>query len=586
MERQSVVAHVDHIKEHVNSTDSTSLLADESLAEVEGTLFDDDTKDTQVDEKSAPAPKEIPRTQLTETRAVVEMTNTNKNIVAPGTRDAPKFLARRPEELRRFIRQMEDLWREAGISDDRIKKESIGKYADYDCEEEWAAFDTYVDPHTWEEFKEELFANYPEAAAAERGTPQRIREICDDQREIVLGDMQGLYAFRRKFMAEAKKLLTPPAVMSNRELVELFMGRLASEMAQMVFHRLSSLATSESVKTIKAEKSEEEVNVNVDKKDGEETVVSKIKVLQKRPEDRHDLACVCEAAVAVSENHQGFFRTLNKTAKRESSRGREVMTFSQPQTSETRNLAQKIEELEGTQAIEKDRLINVNKTIESKFGELHDMFKTMLSMAQKPEQTHQSNAYGGSVFERNTEGVLGKPGTMARWGRPVESEKCFYCGIPGHFVPACLELKEDIRVGKMRVNADGRVRMGDGSRMPTGPPGSSMKERIERAQNSGLKSNYLYAGCYEDEDGLYIPSLAKVSTQYAMGNESLEHRKSRLEQELNIQEREEALELRKMKLAREEKKLEQGSKTVREELLGQLTDEEVAAIKAVKSGFP
>lgn len=71
-----------------------------------------------------------------------------------------------------------------------------------------------------------------------------------------------------------------------------------------------------------------------------------------------------------------------------------------------------------------------------------------------------------------------------------------------------------------------------------------------------------------------------------MGNESLEHRKSRLEQELNIQEREEALELRKMKLAREEKKLEQGSRTMREELLGQLTDEEVAAIKAVKSGFP
>ena len=40
-----------------------------------------------------------------------------------------------------------------------------------------------------------------------------------------------------------------------------------------------------------------------------------------------------------------------------------------------------------------------------------------------------------------------------------------------------------------------------------------------------------------------------------------------------------------MKLAREEKKLEQGSRTMREELLGQLTDEEVAAIKAVRSGF-
>src|SRR5277367_15960 len=129
--------------------------------------------------------------------------------------------------------------------------------------------------------------------------------------------MQGPYAFRRKFMAEAKKLLTPPAVMSNRELVELFMGRLALDMAQMVFYWLSSLATSEIIKTMKAEKKGDEPNARVDKKEDEEVVVPKNKVLQKRPEDRHDLAQVCEAAVAVSENHQGFFRTLNKTAKRE-----------------------------------------------------------------------------------------------------------------------------------------------------------------------------------------------------------------------------------------------------------------------------
>jgi hypothetical protein len=117
-----------------------------------------------------------------------------------------------------------------------------------------------------------------------------------------------------------------------------------------------------------------------------------------------------------------------------------------------------------------------------------------------------------------------------------------------------------------------------------------MKERIERAApNMGAKANYHYGGCYEDEDGIYIPSLVKVSTQYNMGNKSFDHRKACLEQELNMQEREEALELRKLKLAREEKKLEHNSRTTREgniqELLGQLTDEEVSAIKAAKSGF-
>ena len=138
-----------------------------------------------------------------------------KTIVAPGARDAPKFNSNRPEELRRFLRQMEDLWKEADISDDSKKKEMLGKYADCGSEEEWAAFETYKDNYSWEQFKRELYENYPEAAEAERGTPQRLRQVCRDTREVSLGDTQALYAFRRKFQAEAKKLLVPPAVMSN-----------------------------------------------------------------------------------------------------------------------------------------------------------------------------------------------------------------------------------------------------------------------------------------------------------------------------------------------------------------------------------
>jgi len=155
---------------------------DEAFAEVEDTLLEDEIKDTHNgEEKPVSTQEQETKTQPEEPSFVVEMTNTTKNIVAPGTRDAPKFSARRPEELRRFLRQMEDLWNAADIKDDKIKKESVGKYADYECEEEWAAFDTYCDPHTWEDFKEELFANYPEAGAAERGTPQRIKELCEDQ---------------------------------------------------------------------------------------------------------------------------------------------------------------------------------------------------------------------------------------------------------------------------------------------------------------------------------------------------------------------------------------------------------------------
>jgi hypothetical protein len=264
---------------------------------------------------------------------------------------------------------------------------------------------------------------------------------------------------------------------------------------------------------------------------------------------------------------------------------REVLMFHQPQQNETRQLAQKLEELEGNQALEKDRLVTVNKNMDAKFGELENMMKTMLALAQNQNGQQRSN---GAGFERSTDGTLGKPGTMPRWGKSIENEKCFYCGYTGHYMPDCGELKEDVQIGHIKVSADGKLRLRDGSRIPMGPPGSTIKERIEKASTSAVKSNYLN-GFYEDEDGICVPSMAKYATQNTLSSEAPEKRRQRLEQELDLKEREDALELRKLKLEREEKRLEAGTKNNRnvnvQGLLEQLTDEEMAAIKAAKAGF-
>ena len=42
----------------------------------------------------------------------------SKTMIAPGTRDAPKFSSKKPQKLWQFLRIMEDLWQEAGIVDD------------------------------------------------------------------------------------------------------------------------------------------------------------------------------------------------------------------------------------------------------------------------------------------------------------------------------------------------------------------------------------------------------------------------------------------------------------------------------------
>ena len=142
---------------------------------------------------------------------------------------------------------------------------------------------------------------------------------------IKLGDLGALYAFRRAFMAEARKLGKAPAAVSNREMVEMFIGALSPTFAQAVIQFLGN-----KIET------------------GQQTAVaSGISRTPKRPEDRYDLEEVCKAASQVSENSQGMYH-LMKTGV-DKNEGRKESNFNQYQ-SEASNLVQKMEGLENSQA--------------------------------------------------------------------------------------------------------------------------------------------------------------------------------------------------------------------------------------------
>jgi hypothetical protein len=495
---------------------------------------------------------------------------TEKRMVAPGSRDAPRFKPSHPEELRRFISRMESLWKEADITVDETKKSMIGKYADGDTEEEWSAFNTFEEG-TWEEFKEELITNYPEAAEAERGTPARIRQICAETPKVRLGDMPALYQFRRKFMAEAKKLRKEPEAMANRELVELFIGCLSENLGLAVLQFLGNQPKTEVPPKIKtASKAAEGSEATPEKK------------LARRPEDRYDLDDVCNAATQVSENSQGIYDTMRKEAAPRSNE-RDVFTFSQP-VSEAKALTVKVEELEGVQALERDRLVSMNKTIESRMSGLEDLLKALLVHTQQ----HGNQGICKGDCKGNCKAHETTSGPTQKWGgKTMENERCFWCGLLGHFQADCEDLKNQIKLGNVKVNPEGKLRLRDGSFIPNHPAGASLKERVER--HYSRKPSQFYYGEYEENDP---PSPANSVLSQLLGNSSSDADKRtivQLKAELDLRKREEALELRQKMLEQSEKKAEQASGSTRVtnilELLGQLTDEDLADIKAARSGF-
>ena len=480
-------------------------------------------------------------------------------MVSPGSKDAPRFKSSKPEDLRRFIRLMEDLWKDHGVTDDQVKKSTIGKYADQDSEEEWAAFYSFEDGHSWEEFKKELIENYPEAAAAERGTPARLRQICSATPKVRLGDMQGLYSFRRTFMSEAKKLQKPPAAMANRELVELFISCLSDSLASAVLQYLG--------------------NISADAKPVSGKEKDSGKVVPRRPEDKYDLDDICKAALQVSENSQGMFNLMNKTEERG------VLLFSQPVT-ENKVLTEKLSELEGEQALDKDRLVSLGKTLDARMGGLEEMLKTLM----KHGQANEAQGVGkGDCRGGNCKMPEASSNPASRWGgKSLDNEKCFWCGLFGHFQADCEDLKSQVRIGNVKMNHEGKLRLKDGSFIPKFPAEASLKERVER--HYARKPSQYYYGEYEDSDPTPSASTSVLSHLLGASNDADKRTIAQLKAELDLRKREDALDIKQKMLEQNEKKSEQTSGSTRTanvlDLLGQLTDEELVAIKSAKAGFP
>jgi hypothetical protein len=362
-----------------------------------------------------------------------------KDMPSPYARDAPKFGSDQPEELNRYIRRLEELFTKHGVDADKDKNRYLGAYADARTEKEWEAMDSF-EKGTFAEHKKEIIDSYPEACNEARGSMKELKRIRDSYSGISCQDLTRFQAYKRAFVAEAKRLQTEPALLSNHEAIEFFMKPLSSGFKKKIVDKL------ELVDYVNSEAA--------DKK--------------RRPEDRFPLDKVIETATTIARGMQASYGVSDSGSSNSDNDRKEMRAYIKTEHDEIGNtLAQLQDQQKLTEKHFLTALEQMNKS-------LQQVVQTQNSQQAMPaHQTaapmYQNQGYQPQMQPARQRGLYVPSGN---------NSACFYCGEEGHMKDDCPHRHEHVEKGWIIIDARGRPTQPDGRMIPFAG-GATAKLRVE-----------------------------------------------------------------------------------------------------------
>ena len=343
---------------------------------------------------------------------------TRLRMPKPGEKNTPTFDTEKPEELGRFLDRMEDWFADDGLVDEAEKKKRIVKYLDTDSEIQWKALPSFS-ASTFAEFKAEAMSSYPAAEEVMKGSVTALKRKLKRLGPIATDERDDLLALVRVMTAEVMKLkkISPP-IHTNRELVDLFLGRLAPDFANRVaVHRLVDSAQNN--------------NQN-----------------PRNPEDMYDIEEVMKMAKQSSLEQANPF-------------GKFLLGTQSGQSASSVKLEEAVARL--TDSI----------NLQTQYNKQMDQRMSNLQTVMSQNRQVQSQGYGvnnQSTFNRTQTPV---PNAISA----LRTGNCFYCEEGGHRIPDCPDVKRHLELNWI-IKLDGFMRLPDGSKLPR-DPSKSTKDLID-----------------------------------------------------------------------------------------------------------
>jgi hypothetical protein len=334
----------------------------------------------------------------------------------------------RPNTLRDFLWRLDWQLEVSGITADVEKLRWAVSYVEPSIRDEWSSFAEYITPD-WTLFIARLKREYPELVLDEQGSVSGLRSLCGRFRHISQYDEERLLDYKRKFTAIANKCLSPPALVTNRELVEMFVGSLDKNFQESLNNRLSTSGTLRAGAMV-------------------------------RDEDPYDWTEVISKAVDLvsGKNLSKAFKTDHAES---TSRSIPAQVKREPME---RSIDRGHSDLREEIAIIKDTLAINQKNMQG----FMDSIKATIQ-STKPARPVNSGSYNQGQPRQNNDANAG-------------ASRCFYCYEMGHRWVVCPAKDQDQKDGKIKVDGN-QLRFADGSPIP----------RIEGMSIKAIVAKYLPA---------------------------------------------------------------------------------------------
>jgi len=411
----------------------------------------------------------------------------------PTSKDAPKFTEDNESDLLKFLKVMNQLFTNHGITG-ADRKEKLVSYVDQPTEDIWTAMPEYTTASvSYEDFIDKIKESYPAVVDASRGSLVRLHRVFDEYEDIRPKDQTSLHGLIRKTRAETSKLnQTGNNIFTNREVVKLFLGSLSKTFAGLIVQRLqnqqnvhsllhptpvaaaatggggtaSGSGTSANAGTGTGSTSGSGSGTGTGTSAGSQTTTTTV-IRARNPEDPFDLEEVFAAAAAISKEAKN---PLTKYASAALSGG---------DSSLDSEAAVKIEEglagLKDTITVQaKQHQAQQQQMLQwqKEQQQLRNDMRSMVNYIQQnqvaaPSMGFNSQGQSGGGYSNNNNN-----------GYPDTPQRCYYCQALGHRIGDCKDVQRHMELGWIRRGTTGRIELANGDSFPR-VPGKSHKDSVE-----------------------------------------------------------------------------------------------------------